>query len=93
MWVQDYQLMLLPQLLRQENQELNIGYFHHIPFPSEELFMNIPQRKELIEGLLGADLIGFHTFADSQNFLNACKKYCMYLVVTISSNTAIDIYL
>jgi len=73
-WVQDYQLMLLPQLLRQENQELNIGYFHHIPFPSEELFMNIPQRKELIEGLLGADLIGFHTFADSQNFLNACKK-------------------
>lgn len=73
-WVQDYQLMLLPQLLRQQNQELNIGYFHHIPFPSEELFMNIPQRKELIEGLLGADLVGFHTFADSQNFLNACKK-------------------
>jgi len=73
-WVQDYQLMLLPQLLRQENQELNIGYFHHIPFPSEELFMNLPQRKELIGGLLGADLIGFHTFADSQNFLNACKK-------------------
>ena len=73
-WVQDYQLMLLPQLLRQEKQDLNIGYFHHIPFPSEELFMNIPQRKELIEGLLGADLVGFHTFADSQNFLNACKK-------------------
>ncbi|QQT33375.1 bifunctional alpha,alpha-trehalose-phosphate synthase (UDP-forming)/trehalose-phosphatase [Sphingobacterium multivorum] len=73
-WVHDYQLMLLPQLLRSENQELNIGYFHHIPFPSEELFMNIPQRKELVEGLLGADLIGFHTFADSQNFLNACKK-------------------
>ncbi|QIH33739.1 bifunctional alpha,alpha-trehalose-phosphate synthase (UDP-forming)/trehalose-phosphatase [Sphingobacterium sp. DR205] len=73
-WVQDYQLMLLPQLLRQENKELNIGYFHHIPFPSEELFMNIPQRKELIEGLLGADLVGFHTFADSQNFLNSCKK-------------------
>ncbi len=73
-WVQDYQLMLLPQMLRQESNELNIGYFHHIPFPSEELFMNIPQRKELIEGLLGADLIGFHTFADSQNFLNACKK-------------------
>lgn len=66
--------MLLPQLLRQENKELNIGYFHHIPFPSEELFMNIPQRKELIEGLLGADLVGFHTFADSQNFLNSCKK-------------------
>ncbi|MEN5197008.1 bifunctional alpha,alpha-trehalose-phosphate synthase (UDP-forming)/trehalose-phosphatase [Sphingobacterium faecium] len=73
-WVQDYQLMLLPQLLRQENHELNISYFHHIPFPSEELFMNLPQRKELIEGLLGADLVGFHTFADSQNFLNACKK-------------------
>ncbi|MCW8313259.1 bifunctional alpha,alpha-trehalose-phosphate synthase (UDP-forming)/trehalose-phosphatase [Sphingobacterium sp. InxBP1] len=73
-WVQDYQLMLLPQLLRQEDKDLNIGYFHHIPFPSEELFMNIPQRRELVEGLLGADLVGFHTFADSQNFLNACKK-------------------
>ena len=71
-WIHDYQLMLLPQLIRQYNDLLSIGYFQHIPFPADEIFRCIPWRDELLEGLLGADLIAFHTYNDAQHFLNAC---------------------
>jgi trehalose 6-phosphate synthase/phosphatase len=71
-WIHDYQLMLLPQLVRQHNDQLSIGYFQHIPFPADEIFRSIPWRDELLEGLLGADLIAFHTYNDSQHFLSAC---------------------
>lgn len=71
-WVHDYQLMLLPNLLREHNPELAISYFQHIPFPPDEVFRYIPWRDELLEGLLGADLIAFHTFTDAQHFRNAC---------------------
>ncbi|ERJ57278.1 bifunctional alpha,alpha-trehalose-phosphate synthase (UDP-forming)/trehalose-phosphatase [Sphingobacterium paucimobilis] len=71
-WVHDYQLMLLPQLLRQQNNYLTIGYFQHIPFPADEIFRCIPWRNELLKGLLGADLIAFHTYHDAQHFLNSC---------------------
>ncbi|MFZ4262129.1 bifunctional alpha,alpha-trehalose-phosphate synthase (UDP-forming)/trehalose-phosphatase [Sphingobacterium sp. HJSM2_6] len=71
-WIHDYQLMLLPQLVRKHNAKLAIGYFQHIPFPPDELFRGIPWRDELLQGLLGADLIAFHTFNDTQHFLNAC---------------------
>lgn len=60
-WIQDYQLMLLPAMLRRHFPDISIGYFHHIPFPSYELFRILPEKIQLIEGLLGADLIGFHT--------------------------------
>ncbi len=60
-WVHDYQLMLVPGLLRQRLPEARIGYFHHIPFPSSEIFRTMPHREELLRGLLGADLVGFHT--------------------------------
>jgi len=60
-WVHDFQLMLLPQLLRERAPELSIGYFLHIPWPSYELFRLLPWREEILRGLLGADLIGFHT--------------------------------
>ncbi|WP_224361099.1 bifunctional alpha,alpha-trehalose-phosphate synthase (UDP-forming)/trehalose-phosphatase [Hyalangium versicolor] len=60
-WVHDYQLMLVPGLLRQRLPEARIGYFLHIPFPSSELFRSLPHRAELLRGLLGADLVGFHT--------------------------------
>lgn len=73
-WVHDYQLMLLPQLLREKKQELSISYFQHIPFPPDEIFRCIPWRKELLNGLLGADLIGFHTFTDAKHFKNACHS-------------------
>ncbi|MFD1772158.1 bifunctional alpha,alpha-trehalose-phosphate synthase (UDP-forming)/trehalose-phosphatase [Sphingobacterium suaedae] len=71
-WVHDYQLMLLPNLIRQRYDRISIGYFQHIPFPPDEVFRSIPWRDELINGLLGADLIAFHTYNDSQHFLNAC---------------------
>ncbi len=71
-WIHDYQLMLLPQLIRQHHELLSIGYFQHIPFPADEIFRCIPWRDELLEGLLGADLVAFHTYNDSQHFLNSC---------------------
>ncbi len=60
-WVHDYQLMLLPVLLRRRIPDARIGFFLHIPFPSEELFRTLPARSQLLEGMLGADLVGFHT--------------------------------
>lgn len=72
-WIHDYQLMLLPQLIRKTQQNLAIGYFQHIPFPNDEVFRSIPWRDELLQGLLGADLIAFHTFNDTQHFLNSCS--------------------
>jgi trehalose 6-phosphate synthase/phosphatase len=60
-WVHDYQLLLLPGLLRRRIPEARIGFFLHIPFPSEELFRTLPARSRLLEGMLGADLVGFHT--------------------------------
>lgn len=73
-WVQDYQLMLLPQLLRNGVHNISIGYFHHIPFPSYELFRVLPERDELLNGLLGADLIGFHTYDYMRHFVSACER-------------------
>ncbi|HKH83382.1 MAG TPA: bifunctional alpha,alpha-trehalose-phosphate synthase (UDP-forming)/trehalose-phosphatase, partial [Gemmatimonadales bacterium] len=60
-WVHDYQLLLLPELLRKRLPQARIGFFLHIPFPSEELFRTLPERDSLLRGLLGADLVGFHT--------------------------------
>jgi len=73
-WVQDYQLMLLPKLIRDEKSKANIGYFHHIPFPSYELFRVLPEREEVLEGLLGADLIGFHTHDYMRHFISAIYR-------------------
>src|SRR5215469_4666860 len=68
-WVQDYQLQLVPKMLRTLRPDLTIGFFLHIPFPPVELFMQLPWRTEIIEGLLGADLVGFHLVGGAQNFL------------------------
>jgi len=67
-WVHDYQLLLLPGLLRQRLPEAKIGFFLHIPFPSEELFRTLPERDRVLRGLLGADLVGFHTPAYLRHF-------------------------
>jgi trehalose 6-phosphate synthase len=69
-WVQDYQLQLVPAMLRERRPDLSIGFFLHIPFPPVELFMQLPQRGEVIRGLLGADLVGFQTPLGAQNFLH-----------------------
>ncbi len=73
-WVHDYQLMLLPGLIRDKLPEALIGYFHHIPFPSYEVFRLLPERKELLQGLLGADLVGFHIYDYARHFLSSCLR-------------------
>jgi len=73
-WVQDYQLMLLPKMLRDLNSQISIGYFHHIPFPSYELFRVLPERSELLSGILGADLIAFHTYEYMRHFISATER-------------------
>lgn len=69
-WVHDYQLMLLPGLIRRELPDAAIGFFLHIPFPSFEVFRLLPWRRQIIEGFLGADLIGFHTSDYALHFLD-----------------------
>jgi trehalose 6-phosphate synthase len=67
-WVQDYQLQLMPAQLRELRPDLRIGFFLHIPFPPTELYMQLPWRRRIVEGLLGADLVGFHTPGGARNF-------------------------
>jgi trehalose 6-phosphate synthase/phosphatase len=73
-WVHDYQLMLLPALIRQAAPQTSIGFFLHIPFPSYEIFRVLPWREELLQGMLGADQIGFHTFDYMRHFLSAVYR-------------------
>jgi trehalose 6-phosphate synthase/phosphatase len=73
-WVQDYQLMLLPALIKKASPETPIGFFLHIPFPSYEVFRTLPYRESLLSGLLGADLIGFHTYDYERHFLSSVSR-------------------
>ncbi|MEU4626835.1 trehalose-6-phosphate synthase, partial [Actinoplanes sp. NPDC023801] len=68
-WVHDYQLLLVPAMLRELRPDVRIGFFLHIPFPPVELFMQLPRRRELLKGLLGADVVGFQGALAAQNFL------------------------
>ena len=73
-WVHDYQLMMVPKRLREKSEGLSIGYFLHIPFPSYELFRILPERAEILEGLLGADLIAFHTHSYMRHFISTVER-------------------
>ena len=73
-WVQDYQLQLVPQILRELRPDLKIGFFLHIPFPPIELFQQMPWRREVLEGLLGADLVGFQVQGGASNFLRLVRS-------------------
>lgn len=73
-WVQDYQLQLVPRMLREQRPDLRIGFFLHIPFPPVELFMQLPWRRQIVDGLLGADLIGFQLPGGAQNFLYLTRR-------------------
>jgi len=79
-WIHDYQLMLLPEMIRKKMPEATIGFFLHIPFPSFELFRLLPRqwRESVIKGLLGADLVGFHTHDYAQNFIKSVKRTTGY---------------
>jgi len=73
-WVHDYQLQLVPAMLRRSRPDVRIGWFDHIPFPPVELFAQLPWRGEILRGLLGADFLGFQRKADSDNFVRACRQ-------------------
>ncbi len=77
-WVHDYHLMLVPKMIRDENPDLSIGFFMHIPFPSFEIFRIFPWRRELVEGILGADLVGFHTFDYERHFMSCLRRLLGY---------------
>ncbi|MDY7019419.1 MAG: trehalose-6-phosphate synthase, partial [Chloroflexota bacterium] len=80
-WVHDYQLMLLPGFLRQRLSEAIVGFFLHIPFPSFETFRLLPWRKQILNGLLGSDLIGFHTYDYTRHFINSVHRLLGYEAV------------
>jgi len=86
-WVHDYQLMLVPQMVREQRPNISIGFFLHIPFPSYEIFRTLPWRKEILQGLLGSDLVGFHTYDYERHFLSSVRRL---LGLEVSFN---DIYL
>ena len=73
-WVHDYQLMLVPQMVREKQPDVAIGFFLHIPFPSYEIFRTLPWREEILSGLLGSDLIGFHIYDYERHFLSSVRR-------------------
>ncbi|HLS93890.1 MAG TPA: trehalose-6-phosphate synthase, partial [Microbacterium sp.] len=77
-WVQDYQLQLVPQMVRELRPDVTIGYFHHIPFPAYALFAQLPWRRQVLEGLLGADVVGFQRLADAGNFQRSIRRLLNY---------------
>jgi trehalose 6-phosphate synthase len=77
-WVHDYHLMLLPEMLREEigfsKKNVKIGFFLHTPFPSSEIYRILPVREQLLLGVLQCDLIGFHTYDYARHFLSSCSR-------------------
>ena len=73
-WIHDYHLMLLPRLVRKRYPQNAIGFFLHIPFPSSEIFRILPWRNEILEGLLGSDLLGFHTYEYARHFSSSVLR-------------------
>ena len=77
-WIHDYQLLLVPAMIKEKKPGVTIGFFLHIPFPSFEVFRTLPWRKELIQGMLGADLIGFHTYDYERHFFSSVRRLLGY---------------
>ncbi len=77
-WVHDYQLQLVPGMLREQRPDLTIGFFNHIPFPAYGLYSQLPWRRQILTGLLGADVIGFQRTADAGNFQRAVRRLFGY---------------
>ena len=93
-WAHDYQLMLVPELLRAERPDDHIGFFLHIPFPTPEVYSELNEAKKLLSGILGADLVGFHTADYVDNFLENCQQLENHTVVrdqVILDNRAIRV--
>lgn len=79
-WVQDYQLQLVPAMLRAARPDVKIGFFNHIPFPPYEIFAQLPWRARILDGLLGADLVGFQRQSDANNFLRSIRRLRGHIV-------------
>lgn len=77
-WVHDYHLLLLPRLVRESIPEVVLGLFVHTPFPSSEVFRCLPRRKEILDGMLGANLVCFQTYSYSRHFISTCIRVCGY---------------
>ncbi len=77
-WIHDYQLLLVPNLIRKQRPDVKIGFFLHIPFPSYEIIRILPWREEILCGILGADLIGFHTYDYARHFISSVKRLLGY---------------
>ena len=77
-WIHDYQLLLVPEMIKSVKPNVTIGFFLHIPFPSFEVFRILPWRNELIKGMLGADLIGFHTYDYERHFFSSVRRLLGY---------------
>lgn len=86
-WVQDYQLQLVPKMLREARPDLTIGFFNHIPFPPYGIYSQLPWRTQIVEGLLGADVIGFQRVADASNFSRAVRRLLGY----VARNPSIEV--
>ena len=86
-WVQDYQLSLVPKYIKEENPNAKVALFWHIPWPPAEIFNTIPWRREILEGLLANDLIGFHTESQAINFLETARKNGAEIDCNDQSNT------
>lgn len=79
-WVQDYQLQLVPRMIRDLRPDLTIGFFNHIPFPPPGIYAQLPWRRQILEGLLGADLVGFQRAEDARNFSQTVRRLLGYTV-------------
>ncbi|KAG5732360.1 Trehalose-phosphatase [Termitomyces sp. T112] len=77
-WVHDYHLLLVPRLVREAIPDVVLGLFVHTPFPSSEIFRCLPRRKEILDGMLGANLICFQTYSYSRHFTSTCVRVCGY---------------
>jgi alpha,alpha-trehalose-phosphate synthase [UDP-forming] len=73
-WVHDYQLQLVPAMLRELRPDVRIGFFNHIPFPGIEIFAQLPWRRQIVDGILGADVVGFQRTSDASNFVRAVRR-------------------
>ena len=96
-WVHDYHLMLLPKLLKERLPEAAVGFFLHIPFPSFEIFRLLPWREQILDGLLGADLLGFHTYDYARHFLDSAHRLFGYesvlgKITTSDRITMVDVF-
>ncbi len=97
LWIHDYHLMLLPQMIRENKPGISVGLFIHVPFPSFELFRLLPWCQEVIEGMLGADLIGFQTYDHVRHFMSSVRRLTgvdsMFNRITIGERTMkVDVF-